>query len=362
MGVLNLGGDVAEILLLIDHDENRRMLADALSGTYEVVTSSTDAGVDGEHDLIVVDGRALDRHREGLSLRKRQDEPVFLPVLLISSRPDVSSASHVLWQVVDDVVTTPVGKAELQARVAQLLRSRRLSLALKSRNEDLQMFIQALGHDLRAPARYAGGFAQALREDYGDALDQQGHHYLDRIDGALRRIRDFLDLLLEYGRLGHAQTVPRPVLLEDSVQLALMHLESSISMAEAEVQFDGPCPIVWGDPELLDLVIDNLLSNAIKFAAPGVRPKITISTGIADGMAWLEVTDNGIGIPADALDRIFEPLIRLHGEESYAGKGLGLAIARRAVGLMGGEIQVRSILDEGSTFRLTLPLYQGENV
>jgi signal transduction histidine kinase len=221
------------------------------------------------------------------------------------------------------------------------------------------MFIHALSHDLRAPARISLGFATALREDYGEALDERGLHYLSRIETNSDRIRDYLDLLLAYARLGRERVVPQPLPLTPVVNSVVNHARDLIAESNAEVELADSFPTVRADPELMGMVLTNLLTNAIKFVEPGRRPHVRISSRSGEGVVWLEVSDNGIGIHEDDIDRIFQPLIRLHGEEAYAGSGLGLAIVQRVVELMDGEVRVDSALGEGCTFRVRLPAMEG---
>ncbi len=347
---------MSRILLLVDYETNRRMLSATLEDSYDIVVPRHGADLDADYDLGIVGGQALARLRDAIVARKQREEPVLLPFMLVSSRQDVNLSSSGLWRVIDEVVTVPVERVELRARLTTLLRSRTLSLELERRNEDLRMLIRALSHDLRAPARYAQGFAEALREDYGGLLDGRGLHYLDRISEATERTRNFLDVLLAYARLSGQLVSLRPVQLEDAARSALSHVHDSLVEAGGTIHLEGRFPTVRADPEMIDLALTNLLSNAIKFVAPGTQPRIVVSTRVEDGNAWLEVRDNGVGIPSGALQRIFEPLVRLYGEESYEGTGLGLAIVQRATALMGGEVTVSSVPGEGSTFRIRLPL------
>jgi signal transduction histidine kinase len=153
--------------------------------------------------------------------------------------------------------------------------------------------------------------------------------------------------------------VPQPLPLTPVVNSVVNHARDLIVESNAEVELADSFPTVRADPELMGMVLTNLLTNAIKFVEPGRRPHVRISSRSGEGVVWLEVSDNGIGIHEDDIDRIFQPLIRLHGEEAYAGSGLGLAIVQRVVELMDGEVRVDSALGEGCTFRVRLPAMEG---
>jgi signal transduction histidine kinase len=112
-------------------------------------------------------------------------------------------------------------------------------------------------------------------------------------------------------------------------------------------------PVLRGDPGSLRQVFQNLIGNAVKFCEE--RPEVRISADPAEGFWRFSVADNGIGMdPADARD-IFEPFHRLHGDGTYSGTGIGLAVCERIVEHHGGRIWAESEPGHGSTFRFTLP-------
>jgi signal transduction histidine kinase len=108
-----------------------------------------------------------------------------------------------------------------------------------------------------------------------------------------------------------------------------------------------------GDAARLEQVVTNLLTNAVKY---GEGRPIDVEVGARDSRAWLVVRDRGIGIPPEAIGRIFEPFERAAPVERYGGLGLGLYIARRFVEMHGGRITVQSSPGEGSTFTVELPI------
>lgn len=136
---------MSRILLFLEHTENRRLLSEWLGMHYQVLLSGSEVQsghavplLDEPFDLCLLDGPALNHLWEWVQAKKKAEQPVFLPFLLITSRPDVKMVTRHLWQSVDDLVTKPIEKVELQARVEILLRSRQLSLKLLAANEDLQ--------------------------------------------------------------------------------------------------------------------------------------------------------------------------------------------------------------------------------
>lgn len=136
---------MSQILLFLEHTKNRHLLAEWLGMHYQVLLSDSEvrAGhavpvLDEHFDLCILDGPALDHLWEWVQARKKAEQPVFLPFLLITPRQDVRMITRHLWQSVDELISKPIEKLELQARVEILLRSRQLSVKLKTANEDLQ--------------------------------------------------------------------------------------------------------------------------------------------------------------------------------------------------------------------------------
>lgn len=134
------------ILLLLEHKENRRLLSEWLATRYQVVLPDSDLEVQDQgaplleqsFDLCILDARALDKHWRWVQAIRQAQQPLFLPFFLVTSHQNVGMITRHLWQNIDDLITRPIEKVELQAQVEILLRSRQLSLQLKAANEKLQ--------------------------------------------------------------------------------------------------------------------------------------------------------------------------------------------------------------------------------
>ena len=135
---------MARIVLIIEGKEDRHLLNALLSSYHSVGEHHAGEPLEEPFDLCIVDAVSFGRVKSDLEARRDQEQPGILPVLLISRQRDIWSRTPNLWQLVDESITTPVSKIELQSRVEILLRARRISLELKLRNEDLEAFIQAM--------------------------------------------------------------------------------------------------------------------------------------------------------------------------------------------------------------------------
>jgi signal transduction histidine kinase len=340
------------ILLLIDHRQNRHLLAEWLERNYRAILPETDTALQEPFDLAILDGPALDRLWSQVQTRKQVEEPLFLPVLLLTSRQGVDVATRHLWRTIDEVVLRPIEKVELQARVEILLRARRLSVALQRRHDDMEAFLRAMTHELRAPLRAITGFAEELQVTAPSTLEAQ--HCLSRITTAADQAKELITSLLDFGRLGHGAVKPRQMSLHSVIVSCLRQLQAEIQARDARVNVRVGKVALCVDPTLLKCVLTNLLANALIFVTPGVSPEVTVTAVVARDGCRIEVTDNGIGISPENQARLFSAFVRLHGVEEYPGIGLGLATVRKAIELMGGHVGVTSVPGTGSTFWVEL--------
>jgi PAS domain S-box-containing protein len=128
-------GTMSRILVLMDHKENRRLLAAWLATRYTVLPQTTDGAVDEEYDLGILDGTALDRLADRIQDRKKYQQTVFLPFLLVTAEQHAGLVTRHLWKSIDEVIHSPLNQVELQARVEVLLRARRQAVALRQAGE-----------------------------------------------------------------------------------------------------------------------------------------------------------------------------------------------------------------------------------
>jgi PAS domain S-box-containing protein len=230
---------------------------------------------------------------------------------------------------------------------------RRAQEALRRANADLEAFAYTASHDLRAPLRAMSGFAQALLEDFGDRLGEDGRDHARRVVDAAGRMDALVQDLLQYSRLSRADLSAVPVDLEKAVQAAVA--EAAPLGQRGLVSVEGPLPGVLAHEAALRQAVANLVANALKFVPPDREPRVRVRAEERDGRVRLWVEDNGIGIAPEHRERIFRVFERLHRAEEYPGTGIGLAIVERAIVRMGGAVGVESEPGRGSRFWVELP-------
>jgi signal transduction histidine kinase len=228
---------------------------------------------------------------------------------------------------------------------------------LSRSNAELEQFASIASHDLQEPLRKVQTFAAQLTATEHDRLSAEGQDFLRRMSDAAGRMRTLIDDLLMFSRVS---TKGRPFVAVDLEALTaqvLVDLEQSLEDSGARVSI-GALPTVEADPVQMRQLLQNLLGNALKFRREDVALELQVSAKVADGLAELKVTDNGIGFDAQYATRIFRAFERLHGARTYPGTGMGLALCRKIVERHRGTIHADSEIGQGTTFTVRLPVEQ----
>jgi len=226
--------------------------------------------------------------------------------------------------------------------------------ALKEINEELRQYAYVTSHDLREPLRMISNFSNLLEKKYKNQLGEESEEYFQYIDEGVNRINTLLEDLLKYTTIGNAHVELSQVHLRDVIDIAKLHLKIKIEESAATFNI-GAMPIVYSNQSLLIQLVQNLISNAIKFKKANTTPTIKISSEEDEISYIISITDNGIGIPKNQLKRIFIIFQRLHPRETHEGTGIGLAICKKIVKKIGGEIWVKSTVNVGTTMSFSIP-------
>lgn len=229
----------------------------------------------------------------------------------------------------------------------------RMMAQLEKTNNELEHFAYVASHDLKEPLRTIGSFAKLLQQKYGAALDGTGREYLTILMTASMRMQQMISDLLSYARADYELSKAETFDCAAELQRVLEILKQPIEQSGAHITYD-PLPTITHHGAQFARLLQNLISNAIKYRRQGIAPQIHI--GCSDQQtAWqFYVRDNGIGIDSAYFKKIFEPFKRLHTQQQFEGTGIGLAICKKMVERMGGNLWLTSTPNEGSTFYFTL--------
>ncbi|MFM2342412.1 MAG: hypothetical protein RLZZ592_2065 [Pseudomonadota bacterium] len=247
---------------------------------------------------------------------------------------------------------------ELEQRVEARTRE------LTELNQSLESFVYTVSHDLKAPLRGVEGYTRLLLEDHAESLGDEGRLFARRIQEGTRRMGHLIDDLLAYARMERRALSIQDLDLGLLVRQILEESGAEIARTGAVLEVEVPEGLqVRADPEGLRLALRNLLANALKFSASRTPPRLRLSARLVQaedsppgqaGDIALSLSDNGIGFDMAYHDRIFEIFQRLQRMEDYPGTGIGLALVRKAMQRMGGQVRATSAPDQGATFVLTL--------
>jgi PAS domain S-box-containing protein len=237
--------------------------------------------------------------------------------------------------------------AELEHRVIE--RTAQLAAA----NKELEAFSYSVSHDLRAPLRAMDGFSQAVEEDFGPQLPEEGRRYLRTIREGAQKMGTLIDDLLTFSRLSRQPLSTRAVNTGSLVQGVLEEMQAHHPEHAVEIHL-GKLPSCQGDPALLKQVWVNLLSNAFKYSRNRHPAVIEIGCRTTETESIYYVRDNGTGFDMRYAHKLFGVFQRLHRAEDFEGTGVGLAIVQRVVHRHGGRVWAEAEPDRGATFYFTL--------
>jgi len=264
------------------------------------------------------------------------------------------------YQIDDYRTKTELTFERLHVLVTAALRTYRLVRQLELRNEalaqhasELERFTYVASHDMQTPLHNIVRLTQLLQRRLADTLGQNERELMDLVIDSTRDLQHLIDDLLTLARVGRGELRVGSVDLNQTVRRVAEQLKGL--MEERGVQLDyRDLPTVPGNAVLLEQMLRNLIENAIKFQ-PGAQPQVRImAAAMAEG--WqLRVSDRGLGIASEHLERVFEPFHRLHTRDQIPGSGVGLAICQRVARLHGGDIRAESVPGQGTTMVVYLP-------
>ena len=259
-------------------------------------------------------------------------------------------------ELAESLATTQATLLERDRARAEAEDERRTALAA---NAAKSRFLNMMSHELRTPLGAIGGYAALLEEGIHGPLNEEQRKFIGRIRHNQSHLLTLVNELLDLGKIesGRIALNPEAVPVQTVVEEVYSMIEPQIRARDLRLQVEAPDPrlFFYADRDRVKQVVLNLLSNAVKFTAPGGT--VRIMAGADGDKICFRVQDTGLGIPADKLEAVFEAFVQVEASQTraYGGTGLGLAISRHLARAMGGDLMVKSVLGEGSTFSLSLP-------
>lgn len=234
--------------------------------------------------------------------------------------------------------------------------------ALYTMQQEREMFLHTISHDLRSPLTVIQGYAQLLRDTLQrEECGQSAGLMCDEVLKGAQRMNRMIEALVDMARLEGGQLLPKacPLPLGSCVQQLISRfqgarLKGGLAPERLTIEIPADLPPVLADPDMLERILLNLLTNAMKYS-PQESP-VSLAASRTDGEALISVTDQGTGIAAADQPRLFERFYRPQGVRRADSVGLGLYITRMLVEAQGGRIRVESEPGKGSTFSFSIPL------
>jgi signal transduction histidine kinase len=278
------------------------------------------------------------------------------PVVMVNAVIYLSAFAVVLGGTLRSQRVLFEGRRALEREVAERIRAERLLRGTLERlartNDELRGFIRGTAHDLRSPLTAIEGYASLLGRDEGLIEGSPGRRRVERVLEGTEHMGRLLDdlsrLVLEDTGEVRVITCDAGRVLERVVGI----LDAALLEAGARLDV-GELPMVLADEGRLAQIFQNLLENALKYRGTAA-PEIRVEAHRTDDVWTFGVHDNGVGIDAGALERIFEPFSRLGGEDRPGGHGIGLSVCRQAIQTMGGTIWAEHREGGGTSILFTL--------
>lgn len=232
----------------------------------------------------------------------------------------------------------------------------KINRELVNSNVELERFAYVASHDLQEPLRMVTSFLSQLEKKYGEILDQNGKQYIYfAVDGA-RRMRQIILDLLELSRVGRVQHNFEEVDLNQVLNDTVLLYQHQLTETNAKIEFCHLPTIITIKGRVRQL-FQNLIGNALKYQKTDEAALIVVSAKENETHWQFSIKDNGIGMRQEHFGKIFLMFQRLHNKDEYSGTGIGLAIVKKIIENLGGEIWVESEEGKGSNFFFTIKKY-----
>jgi signal transduction histidine kinase len=375
------------ILVVDDEKEIRSLLTEALTdiGGFEVTLAASGEEAlnriaQERFDLVLTDLRMDGMDGLQLLAEVTHSQPDILTVIM-SAHGTIDSALEAMRRGACDYLTKPLNLEETIIRLRKVIEGQQSLLKIKDyaaqlerANQELRKidemkseFVSVASHELRTPLATIKNAIQLVLRGKAGEINEIQSNFLSMAEKNINRLTGILNDILDLSRIesGRIEMKSEELDLREVIEFILSSLRpqadgKSIQLAK---EIAEGFPLVYADREKIEQILTNLVGNSIKFTPEG--GKIAVLARISDGtgkMVAISISDTGIGIPKDQLDKVFKKFYQVEGSlhRSTTGTGLGLAITKGLVEAGEGTIWAESEVGKGSTFTFTLPVSRGE--
>lgn len=222
----------------------------------------------------------------------------------------------------------------------------------KSYLTQMEEFAHTAAHDLRAPLRAVNSFLQLIASKNEAEYDEKDQKYFKFVFDNVKIMDELIVDLLEFAKSDEKIDEKETLDLNTFITNIYHHVNANNENSQLIID---QMPTVRVSKLAFGIIFNNLIENALKYKKPNQVSRLEVRYKDDGFFHVFEVTDNGIGISSEYFDLIFKPFKRLHTKSEFSGSGLGLATVKKIVEKIGGSISVRSVLNEGSTFTVSIP-------
>jgi signal transduction histidine kinase len=296
-----------------------------------------------------------------LDLIKKRDATI--EVVVVTSHMSVSSAITALRLGAYDYLIKPLDDLEQILAVVKRISDKMLLAAekkqlledLRDKNRELEAFVYTVSHDLKSPVLSMQGMAVTLLQDYSNkVLDEKGKHYIERIISNAHYMEELIMGLLTLSRVGRNEGEIKRAEIRETLKEILALNNERFREKGIDVVIQPSLPRFVFNHVYLTQIFQNLVTNAAKFMGGQPHPRIEIGGTECKDYIEFYVKDNGIGIDPKDHKKVFGIFQRLK-EVEVEGSGVGLAIVKKIVDLVGGKIRIVSEKGKGATFFVQIP-------
>ena len=362
-----------EAILIVDDQENNRLvIADALRKKRFHLTHACS----GEEALTILinqrpDIILMDQMMPGLSgiqtieKIKQQEHLKDIPILMITARDDTETLKKAFDAGASDYIVKPIEFVTINARVSAALKTKfaleqekALTKKLENQKRELSRFTHVVSHDLKSPVASAASlfnfFLFRIQKDYPDLVQNSDYQeILQRIPNSLQRMLDFVDVTLEYATAGQTVGELVPTQMQNIINETLQDFAEALNQPGIEIEIQNDFPKICCDPLKIKQVWQNLLGNAIKYRIKDRKTHLYLGWKENQTDYAFCVQDDGVGIPENARESIFEPFVRL--DTSQEGSGVGLATVHQIILAHQGQVSIDPDYTQGTRIWFTLP-------